>query len=332
MDCLQACEVLSAAHDGELVDATLLSEARTHATSCAECRGFAVLLERLDATASPRASAELVARLDAHTAPVASELRDATSVARSVESESTPIAIPHPRRSWVPRFAAFASAAAVIVLSLTVGTIALISTMPRAGTEGVSTDALRATETPPVGEAYDAGAAGSADTATAESVAAPAYVTFGEEVWVLANSSAPAPSVLTTVGAITSTLDDGASGERPVYLADSGDVVLYARTADGRLLAFERVIRTRGRTEYALVSGAPITAFGVWPTLPERFEEPTQADGSPTFRYFGSDDARFDIYLPPGGRIEDGFALAPGTPPDDPAAGNPNWTWWQRLD
>lgn len=331
MDCLQACEVLSAAHDGELVDATLLSEATTHVSTCAECRGFAVLLERLEAESPPRASEELLVRLVDRTSPVAAELRMSAPADEVADSAATPSPLPHPRRSWVPRFTAFATAAAVVMLALTVGTITLIRTMPRAGTESVSTDALRATETQPVGEAYDADAAGGAETATAESAMAPGYVTFGEEVWVLVSSSAPAPSALTTAGAITSTLDDGGTGERPVYLVP-GDDALYARSADGRLLAFERVIRTRGRTEYVLVSGAPITAFGMWPTLPERFEQPTQADGSPTFRYFGSDDAQFDVYLPLGGRIEDGFALAPGTPPDDPAAGNPNWTWWQRLD
>lgn len=332
MDCPQVCEVFSAAHDGEPVDVTLLSEAKTHVETCAECRRFTALLERLDAAASPRASAELLARLEARTAPVAAELRDATSTVESAEHESTTIPIPHPRRSWAPRFAAFASAAAVLVVALTVGTIALIGNVPRAGTESASTEQLRATETPLVGETYDAGAADTAATAQPEAAAAPAYVTFGEEVWVLVGAAAPAPSALATAGAVTSTLDDGGSGDRPVYFAGADDSTLYARTADGRYLAFERVIRTRGRTEYALVSGSPITAFGMWPTLPDRFDTPTQPDGSPTFRFFGKDDAQFDVYVPPGGRIEDGFALAPGTPVDDPAAGNPNWTWWQRLE
>lgn len=331
MDCPHVCEVLSAAHDGEPVDATLLSEAKTHVGTCAECRDFAALLERLDTAASPRASEELLARLEARTAPVAAELRGATSTG-SADHESASAPIPHPRRSWAPRFAAFASAAAVLVVALTVGTMALIGNAPRARTGSASTEESRIAEAPLVGESYDAGAADTAGSAQVESTAAPAYITFGEEVWGLAGAATPTPSALTTVGAMTSTLDDGATGDRPVYVAGTDDAVLYARTVDGRYLAFERVVRTRGRTEYVLTSGTSITAFGMWPTLPDRFDTPTQPDGSPTFRYFGKDDTQIDVYVPPGGRIEDGFALGPDTPLDDPAAGNPNWTWWQRLE
>lgn len=332
MDCLQVCEVLSSAHDGEPVDATLLSEARAHAERCAECRSFAALLVRLDAAPAPRASSDLIARLEARTAPVAAEIRQATSaVAGAPEDEPAPVALSHPRRSWIPRFTAFASAAAVLVLALTVGTVALIRSGPHEAEEVASTESLRATETPLGAETYEGAPADIAGSAQSE-MAAPAYITFGEEVWVLSGAAVPAPSALTTAGAITSSLDDGGAGERPVYFAGSDRTVLYARTADDRHLTFERVIRTRGRTEYVLVSGTPIVAFGAWPTLPERFEPPAQPDGSPAFRRFGFDDARLDIYVPPGGRIEDGFALAPGTPTDDPAAGNPNWTWWQRLE
>lgn len=331
MDCLRVCEVLSATHDREPVDATLLSEARAHAESCADCAGFAALLERLDAAGTPRASAELLARLEDRTAPIAAELRDS---AHTAEAQDAFVAapIPHVRRSWVPRFTAFASAAAVIVLALTLGSLALIGGVQQTDMKTASTEELRTTEAPLAGESYGAGAADAAGTTQAEKAMAPAYITFGEEVWVLVGAAQPAPSTLAIAGAFSSTLDDGSTGDRTALFAGADDTVLYTRTVDGRYLAFERVIRTRDRAEYVLVSGTPIVAFGMWPTLPERFAPPTGPDGSPTFRYFGKDDLQADVYLPPGGRIEDGFALAPGTPPDDPAAGNPNWTWWQRLE
>jgi len=331
MDCLQVCEVLSAAHDHEPVDATLLSEARAHAESCADCAGFAALLGRLDAAGAPRASAELLARLEARTAPIAAELRDSARIAEPQDPfVATPVS--RARRSWVPRFTAFASAAAVIVLALTLGSLALIGGVQQADMKTASTEELRTTEAPLASEPYDTGAADTAGTAQAESAVAPAYITFGEEVWALVGPADPVPSTLATAGAFSSTLDDGGTGDRPALFAGTDDTVLYTRTVDGRYLAFERVIRTRGRAEYVLVSGTPIVAFGMWPTLPERFAPPTRPDGSPMFRYFGKDDLQVDVYLPPGGRIEDGFALAPGTPSDDPAAGNPNWTWWQRLE
>lgn len=332
MDCLHVCEVLSAAHDREPVDATLLAEARAHIGGCAECRRFATLLTRFDAATSPQASSELLSRLEARTAPVAANLRSAATAPDAPGPEPLHVALGHPRRSWVPRFTAFATAAAVVLLALTVGTIGLVRSGPEEAAETASTEQLRGVDTPLAAEQYDTGGADTAGSSVAETAAAPAYVTFGDEVWALAEAAAPAPSTLATAGAVTSSLDDGGSGERPVYFAGADNTLLYARTADGRYLAFEPVIRTRGRTEYVLVSGTPITTFGMWPTLPERFEQPAGADGTPTFRYFGSDDAHLDIYLPPGGRIEEGFALAPGTPPDDPAAGNPNWTWWQRLE
>lgn len=331
MDCLQVCEVLSAAHDGEPVDATLLSGARTHAESCAECARFVTLLERLDAARAPRASAELLARLEASAAPIAAELR-APAPLPGPQGPFAPAPVSRARRTWVPRFTAFASAAAVIVLALTLGSLALIGGVRQAEMKTASTEELRTTEAPLPGESYDAGAADAAAKAQAESAAAPAYITFGEEVWALVGPAEPVPSTLTTAGAFSSTLDDGGAGDRTALFAGTDDTVLYTRTVDGRYLAFERVIRTRGHAEYVLVSGTPIVAFGMWPTLPGRFASPARPDGSPTFRYFGKDDAQVDIYIPPGGRIEDGFALAPGTPPDDPAAGNPNWTWWQRLE
>jgi hypothetical protein len=44
------------------------------------------------------------------------------------------------------------------------------------------------------------------------------------------------------------------------------------------------------------------------------------------------DDRGREVFVPFGAYVSGGFALAPGTPADDPAAGNPNWTWWEPID
>ncbi len=331
MNCPQVCEVLSAARDGEAVDPTMLTEARTHSESCRECAEFVTLLDRLDTAPAPRASEDLLARLEARTSAVAADLREAHPRAIADEPRYAEVHPVRPRASWFPRFAAFASAAVVIVGALTVAGLVLVGGLGQTASEQVAEDSLRSAETAPVGSADSEAGAESDTAAVITQAVAPAYVTFGTEVWTLVQAAAPDPSSLVTAGVVTSTLD-GAGGDNPAYFTATGTSALYVKTTDGRYLAFERVIRTRGRSEYVLVSGTQITAFGMWPTLPERFEPPMEADGSPTFRYFGFDDEHLDVYVPPGGRIEDGFALAPASPLDDPAAGNPNWTWWERLD
>jgi hypothetical protein len=40
------------------------------------------------------------------------------------------------------------------------------------------------------------------------------------------------------------------------------------------------------------------------------------------------DDAGVTVFSRIGEVPDRGFAIAPGTPSGDPAAGNPNWTWW----
>jgi len=144
------------------------------------------------------------------------------------------------------------------------------------------------------------------------------------------------PSAAATAGVVTSALDDAASEPTtmPAYADPIDPHLIWVQTHDGRTLAFRLVTRTYAGDEFALESGSGVLRFGEWPTLPQRFAPPTSSDGSPTFRYFGFDDRGVRIYVPAGARPRplDGFAVAPGTSPDDPAAGNPNWTWWSRVD
>ena len=103
--------------------------------------------------------------------------------------------------------------------------------------------------------------------------------------------------------------------------------VVYVKDAEGTLFAFERATRTFSARQYAL-SGGSITAYGTWPKLPSGVETPTNPDGSPQYVEAGTDSSGVTVYRPVGGDAATGIAVAPGTAPSDPAAGNPNWTWW----
>jgi len=333
MDCTQACEILSAAHDHEPVDATLLAAARLHATTCPECAAFLTMLDRVTAVPRPRASDQLIASIDARVAPIAAELREAeVELPPTFEMLQEEHAATHrPVNAWLPRFAAFASAAVIFLAALTIGGIAVVNRLGQSATDAESS---RLTQTAP--EAPVAGEPGAATAEDATTMAAeapaPAYVALGTSIWVLTDADAPAPSALTTAGVVSSSLDEAEVGPHLAFYSGADQAVLFVRGADNRYLAFDRVTRSLGRAEYGLTSGALHSAFGVWPTLPGTFAQPQSANGSPTFRRFGFDDRSVDVFIPAGGNVEDGFAVAPDTAPDDPAAGNPNWTWWVALE
>lgn len=329
MDCLQACEIFSAAHDGEPVDPAALAEARRHAVLCAECRAFAGMLNRIATTPAPRAPERLLMRLDDLAAVAAKGIREAPT------PESVPVPDladlhehPEPVR-WLPRFTAFASAAAVLLVVLVVGSIALLGGPGQQATESADRTFGETQLTAPTAEESATDAVGS--TAAVATQPSPPYVSLDSAVWLLTGPATPEPSTLATAGVVASTLDGPSQADHPAYFAGADRATLYVRTSDGRYLAFARVVRTLGRAPYGLVTGTPIATFGTWPTLPGRFGQPQAADGSPVFRRAGFDDANLDVFVPAGGNLTDGFALAPGTPAGDPAAGSPNWTWWERL-
>jgi hypothetical protein len=91
---------------------------------------------------------------------------------------------------------------------------------------------------------------------------------------------------------------------------------------------YSPVVRLLSSVRYQLTSGKPIDSFGVWPVLPTRFPVPANADGTPSFVAAGSDALGAKVYAATGRPVTEGFALGPGTATSDPAAGNPNWTWW----
>jgi hypothetical protein len=131
---------------------------------------------------------------------------------------------------------------------------------------------------------------------------------------------------LKTVGTTTSALDgDTVSTHDVLGTADSTDV--WVEADEGSFMTFERVTRTFSGREYALASGA-ITTFGTWPSLPPGVSPPTNADGSPQYVEAGTDSLGVTVYRATNADASVGIAVAPGAPADDPAAGNPGWTWW----
>ncbi|MBN2248651.1 MAG: hypothetical protein JW733_08120, partial [Coriobacteriia bacterium] len=347
MDCLHAAETLSASYDREPVEPEELAEAHEHCGSCAECASLLDTVSRLDAIPTPRASAELVAVLVARSAATAAEIRSAASAPENAgqtgahpdlvrtpdtDSLSAPQSPTHavrrwlPSATWTPRFAAFAAAAAVLIVALSVGAVGLLgslggqtaaddsivlmeSTGERAAESG-PTDGDVAAVAPPKSEEWS-----SAD----EQRAAPPYVVLTGAVWALQGPATPEKSLLTTAGVVATSLDGtGDVTERTAFLDTPESGRLWIATDDGGWLAFARVVRELGRRPFGLVTESAIGRFGEWPSLPTRFEQPTSPDGSPTFRYYGFDDKGVDVFVPLTGRAEDGFAVAPGTAPDDP--------------
>jgi hypothetical protein len=240
-------------------------------------------------------------------------------------------------RGWERRFAGFAAAAAIVI----VGLVAVGLSLPRVATESATTVVESAQDRGAPKSAAPLGAEPTAESnygaAQASAVAsAPPYVTLDGLVFRLESVERAMPSSLATAGVVTSALDRPESEPTTMAaLADPAEpsvTTIWLTAPDGRILRFRLVTRSYAGDAFALESGTPITRFGEWPTLPARFAPPASPDGSPTFRYFGSDDRRVRIYVPAGARPLDGFAVAPGTTEDDPARGNPNWTWWVRLD
>lgn len=331
MDCMRAQEIFLAAADG-LVPEDDLAHAEAHCAACPECARLRDGLHLLSAAPKPRAPETL-----AH-AVLATVRAERARAAERPAAPASPESAGLPGRwrwmGWERRFAGFAAAAAIVIAGLVAVGIALPRLAPppqeaavkpagpqhgSAGPEMLSTPQAPDTSS----ESYDYRAA----------AAAPPYIALDGLVYRLSEDRAR-PSAATTIGVVTSALDDAAS--EPATMAAYADTfdahLIWVQAPDGRTLTFRLVTRTYAGDEFALESGSDVLRFGQWPTLPPRFARPASSDGSPTFRYFGFDDRGVRIYVPSGARPLEGFAVAPGTAPDDPAAGNPDWTWWSRID
>ncbi|MEN6429820.1 MAG: hypothetical protein ABFC80_03115 [Coriobacteriales bacterium] len=337
MDCARAQEIINAAFDGP-VDAQDLADAREHARTCPECDDLLRALDAFAVARPPRAPAELVERLVDIGAREAEHIRRRAAESELSDSHGRPSATEGRTRPlhWSRRFSAIAAVAAVLVTALAVAGLGM-SGVFRGGTTATDTESrVQPADQPPLSFGAGESKGGAPESSAQADVAAPPLVVFESGVYRLAGPVAAEPeaSALTTAGSVTSALDSAdASPTALIAYRRAGDRrTLLVQTAEGELLAFEPVIRMFGGREYQLRSGAPIERFGLWPSLPARYPAPASQDGSPTFAYFGKDDAGVAVFIPHNAvSAAEGFAVAPGTEADDPAAGAPVWTWWEPL-
>jgi hypothetical protein len=160
---------------------------------------------------------------------------------------------------------------------------------------------------------------------------APDYLTFRARVYAPGSLLADSTAATQSVGTV-STAFGGAGSPTQVtaYRSPLTDGSIVVQGPDGSRL-YEPVTRMFSSVKYQLVAGNAVERFGVWPQLPTRFQAPTSPDGSPTFAAAGGDGLGVQTYAAKGVSQTQGFAIAPGTPGTDPAASNPNWTWWEPL-
>lgn len=336
MECLKAQQLLSEAIDASVPDDEL-AEARAHCAGCDECARFVRSLERIASLPAPSASDDLVTRLVALGAEEAAVLR-----AMPAETPDDDAAVGDhaaaPMRFlpswWAPRLSAYAAVAAVLLVALVATGIGLGGVLsPKEATVGTAEDTRMQTDG---GAALSAAPApDGAQEATKDvgyGTVAPPYVVINGLVYAPTGPQTADVATLTTATPVLTSLDATSDPTSlPAFTIGTTNGAAVLVLGDGTYLGFSVVTRQFGGRTFVLTSGSMLTAYGQWPTLPGRFPEPTAPDGSPTFSFFGKDDVGALIYVPAGGQPTEGFAIAPGSGPEDPAAGNPNWTWWQPL-
>ncbi|MHB1135676.1 MAG: hypothetical protein ACYCXR_07145 [Coriobacteriia bacterium] len=346
MDCLQAAEILSAALDGAPVSPGSVAHAREHAARCPECAALLATMGRISTASRVRAPEPMIARILDAARSEADARADADAVAAQTAPTSGVIlplepVRPRPRvapRWWQPHFTPLASAAAVVLVVSAASTYVLVQ-MTGPSAEVMTTDSIEialtdeysGTESAPE-ELAASPENDAASNLAASARSAPSYLAWDGSAWVRTDGPTPGESSLTNAGATETDLGepDGVKSHEVLTSVTEPDAI-FVRAADGSLIRFSQVTRTLGGRTYALTAG-PIVAPGTWPALPSRYPTPAADDGSPGFTPGGIDDRGREVFVPVGSDVSGGFALAPGTPPDDPAAGNPNWTWWEPVD
>jgi hypothetical protein len=349
MDCLEAQQLVSAALDREPVDAALLEEAKSHCRGCAECQVFVRTLSTVHRTAPPapapdladrviariagerqrdRASAAVAAKRPAPTAATASAAQ-AASADQLVAKLRTMWATPRRRAELV----GWVAMAAVVLVFAGVVSMQGIRTMLSAGQSRVATQEFAgqsqaAAPVVPGAAATGNPAADSSLSSKAATATAGSYVTFNGLVYVYERGSTYPRSSLTSAGSVSTALDDAAAAPipRPVYTTPDLGVIVVDPGSGASFMLFRLVSRQFGGVTYNLASPA-IERFGVWPTMPPPMAPPSSPDGAPDYIEAGT-SAGILAYTRAGATAEAGIAIPPGTPPTDPAAANPNWTWW----
>jgi len=350
--CLDAQRIVSETYDGAHVDPAEIQRARIHCASCEHCAAFVSTLAAVRRLPDPSAPETVIEsalakvdeerrRLDAEAAAAiqaAAEREAAAKQADATEPEPSTNgragAGPLRRRlSTLPSWAVYggyiaAAAAALLVAGIVAVQGAKFIAAPTSESASDQDVLYVAPDSGTMTDDEETRSFGAEMSGQTESSVA--YVTVGEWVYEFTGAENSQPPSAEKIGTTTSALDTS-SAPRTLDVLAFGDPEAVIVTDGEQFLLFELVTRGYRGNTYALQSRA-VTAFKQWPSLPERYPEPESDDGSPTFTRAGADADRVTIYTVEGmDPTRNGFAIAPGTPPDDPAAGNPNWTWWAPL-
>lgn len=336
MECAEAQQIISAAFDSEQSDARALGLAKDHCRECDECAVFVTTLTAMNRLPSPGmpelALERMLAALRAEYPVESAEPVDSPApLAADLPVESREIReVVRPR---VPGWAPWAAAAAVLLVAAGVITSQGVRYLLQPSSAADSSAEITATDSNGDRQqemGAESGLAAEQPATQDEAVTAsesPSYVVFGQDVYRLSSATIGEPTG-SQIGSVTTALDTGGAATAYPVFADPSSETIIVDVGDDALMRFDPVVRTVRGTAYALRSGA-IPAFGQWPSLPSGIPEPSAPDGSPVFIAAGADDAGVTLYVQPGTDPAEGFAIAPGTAPSDPAGGNTGWTWWE---
>lgn len=317
MDCPDVQLAISAELDGETVPDELRAEADAHCDSCSECAGFRREFQALSAIEPANPPADLVTRtLAAVRDAAAADVRAAQKAQdTTVVLATPPSARSERRRTWLWA----ASAATLVAAAVLIFAIVRLTGAPG----GTRTDLVVGTS-----EAPKAAAPAQAPVPTN----APPYVTLGQFVYRVGGAIQVSASQLVPAGTIVSSMGRNDTPRTLQAFTLSGEPgALVVLQADGSYVTCLWVLREFHGVSYQLVSGTPIQEFGTWPDLPQSIPKPAAPDGSPTLTSVGTDSVGVTVYRSLSDSIETGFGVPPGTPPSDPASGNPGWTWWRPV-
>jgi hypothetical protein len=215
------------------------------------------------------------------------------------------------------------SAAALVATALIVFAVVRLGGAPSASTEArtdvLATAGSEASETP----------APSVASPAPITLTSPPYVTFNDFVYIAGDTISVSTSQLTTAGTVVSSMGTPETPATLQAFSLAGQPrVLVVLNSLGTYVRCTAVTRTFQGSTYQLVAGTIIQDFGTWPVLPSNVSQPVAADGSPALTSAGTDDLGVPVFRLLGSTPQHGIAVGPGTAAGDPAAGNPNWTWW----
>jgi hypothetical protein len=302
-------------------------------------RATVISLEPLDAADAGRETEPPAEMTDAQPAP---EIDEAVSQEShpAVAAAAARLSVGRSRRAVL----AWGSAAAVLLVLIGVGgALGIMKLVDSGSTRSATSDtalttapeAAAPTTAPDRGATLGSGAEGGAATKAVPSVSADLssrlWLVFSTQAYLQSGgASSVQKSQLRVIGQTSITFEPGAAAKLRPVMAGSDPGVVYAENDAGELQRFVEVTRVYKDTVYRLQS-AQIAAYGDWPALPPGIPRPVPEDaanGAPAFALDGNDTTGTPVYHRVGSDRRSGIAIPPNTPSPDPAAGNPNWTWW----